>query len=180
MIIIDRIMDSQQSQDINHSIRSDVVELITKQRLLRLVEGGRFLKYSAKGQRIKDKFWLCKLSPNHRTLHYGDLEDTREPQSDELPNRINVSDIKRIIIGKDCPHTKDGHMKKTTVDLAFSIVFESDHEDHLNFVAIDNKTFCYWTDGLLTLLKLPMVSDEFQRDLQILSKIEHKMRSMNK
>lgn len=171
-------MDAKIQHDIE-TIRSNVVELITKQRLLRLVEGGRFLKYTAKGQRVKDKFWICILSPNHRVLHYGDIEDNREPQLDELPNRINVSDIRRLIIGRDCPHTKDGHMKKTSVDLAFSIVYESNHEDFLNFVAIDNKTFCYWTDGLNSLLKSNMTSEEFQKDLQILTKIELKMRSMN-
>lgn len=162
------------------SIQNEAKELIAKQRLLRLVGGGRFIKYSVKGQRVKDKHWLCKLSPNYRTLHYGDLDDNREPHLDDLPGKINVSDIKRILVGKECPHTKDGHMKKTSVDFAFTIVHESDHEDHLNFVAIDHKTFCYWTDGLNALLKNPMSSDEYVKDLQILSKIELKMRSMNK
>lgn len=162
------------------TVQSDVIALIAKQRLLRLAEGGRFVKYSTKGQRIKDKFWLCKLAPNQRALHYGDLDDNKDRTLDELPNRINVADIKRILINKDCPHTKDGHMKKTTVDLAFTIVYESDHEDHLNFVAIDHKTFCYWTDGINALMKAPMSSEEFQKDLQILSKIELKMRTVTK
>lgn len=172
-------MTSQVSHDIE-TIKADVVKLIAKQRLLRLVEGGRFLKFSPKGQRIKDKYWLCKLSPNHRTLHYGDLEDNRPVKLDELPNRINVSDIRRILIGKDCPHIKEGHVKKTTIDLAFSIVYESDHEDYLNFVAADSKTFCFWTDGLNAILKTNMISEEFQKDFQVLSKIELKMHSMIK
>lgn len=160
------------------TVQSDVIALIAKQRLLRLAEGGRFVKYSTKGQRIKDKYWLCKLSPNQRALHYGDLDDNKDRTLDELPNRINVSDLKKILTGKDCPHTKDGHMKKTSVDLAFTIIYESDHEENLNFVAIDHKTFCYWTDGLNALIKAPMSSDEFQKDLQILSKIELKMRTV--
>lgn len=172
-------MDSQSQHEID-TIRTDMIELIAKQRLLRLVEGGKFLKYTAKGQRIKDRYWVCKLSPNHRTLHYGDLDDLRKPQVEELPNVITVSDIKRVVVGKDCQHTKDGHLKKTTVDLAFSIIYESDHEDFLNFVAVDHKTFFYWTDGLNALLKNPMVSEEFEKDLQILSKIELRMRTMNK
>lgn len=137
------------------------------------------MKYSAKGQRIKDKQWLCKLSPNHRTLHYGDLDVGRDKTLDELPNRINVSDIKKILTGRDCPHTKDGHMKRNAVELAFTIVHESDHEDFLNCVAIDRRTYCYWTDGLNALLKNQMTSEEYQRDLQILSKIELKMRSLS-
>jgi len=170
-------MDVATSPDID-KIRSDVVELIVKQRLLRLIEGGRFLKHTPKGQRIKDKFWVCKLSPNHRTLHYGDFDENREPHLDELPNSINISDVKRVLTGKDCPHTREGYMKKAAVDLAFSIVYESDHEDYLNFVAIDSKTFNYWTDGLNALLKTNMNSEEFHKDLQILSKIELKLRSM--
>jgi engulfment/cell motility protein 1 len=170
-------MDQRQHKP--DSVQPDVISLIAKQRLLRLAEGGKFLKYTAKGQRIKDKYWLCKLSPNHRTLHYGDLEDGKDKTLDELPNRINVSDIKKILIGKDCPHTKDGHTKKTTIDLAFTIVYESDHEDFLNFVAIDHKTYSYWTDGLNALVKAPMTSEEFQKDLEILSRIELKMRNIS-
>lgn len=169
-------MDSQAQQTLN-SIKSDVTELISKQRLLRLVEGGKFLRYTAKGQRVKDKYWLCKLSSNHRTLHYSNLDDQKDPSYDDLPNSINVRDIKRIIIGKDCPHMRDGHIKKT-VDLAFSIVYESDHDDYLNFVAIDKKTFCTWTDGLDALLGHPMSSDEYRKDLQTLTKIEIKLRSI--
>lgn len=174
-------MDSQNllQQDLD-TIRSDVIELISQQRLLRLVEGGKFVKYSTKGQRMKDKFWICKLSPNHRYLLYGDIDENKKPQNDVLANVMNVSNIKRIIIGKECPHTKDGHMKKTSVDLAFTVIYEYDQEDCLNFVAVDHKTFCHWTDGLNSLLKADMTSDEFQKDLQILTKIEHKMRSMNK
>jgi engulfment/cell motility protein 1 len=171
-------MDSTQSSKLE-TIQPDVIALIAKQRLLRLSEGGRFLKYSAKGQRIKDRYWLCKLSPNHRTLHYGDLDDNKDKTIDELPNRVNVSDIKRILVGRDCPHTKEGHMKKTSVDLALTLVYESDHEENLNFVASDHKTFCYWIDGLNALIKAQMPSDEFQRDLQILSKIELKMRTIS-
>lgn len=173
-------MEAQSLASDLDSIQSDVIELIKKQRLLRLVEGGKFFKCTPKGQRIKDKFWTCKLSPNHRTFHYGDLDDNREPLLEDLPNRILVSDVTRILIGKDCPHTKDGHMKKTTVDLAFTIVHMSDHEDFLNFVAIDQKTFCFWVDGLNAILKNELNSEEYQKDLQILTKIELKMRCMNK
>ena len=162
------------------AVKAEVISLIAKQRLLRLAEGGKFLKYSSKGQRIKDRYWLCKLSPNQRSIHYGDFDDIQNRNIEELPNKINVSDIKRILIGKDCPHTKDGHMKKGTVDLAFTVVYDSNHEDCLNFVAIDQKTFCNWTDGLNALLNHQMTSQEFHKDLQILSKIELKMRSLDK
>lgn len=172
-------MDSEVTTVDVEAVRSDLIKLIAKQRLMRLSEGGRFLKHSAKGQRIKDKFWCCKLSQNHRTLHYGDIDDpTKDSSLDDLPHRINVSEIKTILIGKDCPHTKDGHMKKTSIDSAFSILYESDHEDYLNFVAIDDKTFYYWTDGLNALIGNNMSSEEFLKDLQILTRVELKMRSI--
>lgn len=175
-------MDSETSNnDVGGSIEADVISLIAKQRLLRLVEGGCFLKYSPKGQRIKDKYWCCKLSPNHSALYYGDVEDVNKiPQFDELPNKINISDIKKLIIGKDCPHTKDGHMKKSSIDSAFSILYVSEPEDYLNFVAKDHKIFCYWIDGINSLLNSNMDSEEFQKDYQILLKVESMMRSMNK
>lgn len=153
-------------------MRSDIVDLIARQRLLRLVDGGKFIKYNPKGQRVKDKYWMCRLSPNHRTLHYGDIEDSRKSQLDELPNKINVIDMRRLLIGKDCP-------KKTSIEFGFTMVYESDHEDNLNFVCSDQKTFCHWIDGLNVLLKQPMNSEEFKRDLQVLTRIEQKIRDMD-
>lgn len=162
-------------------IKLDVTKLIAKQRILRLIDGGRFFKFSSKGQRLKDRYWCCRLSPNRRKLHYGDLEDiNKEPQLDELPNKIDVSDIKNLLIGKDCPHTKDGHMKKPSIDLAFSILYESDHDDYLNFVAVDQKTFCYWTDGINALLKATMTSEEFTKDFDILYDVELRIRTLDK
>lgn len=32
---------------------------------------------------LEDKFWYCRLSPNHKVLHYGDLEES--PQG-EVPH----------------------------------------------------------------------------------------------
>lgn len=32
---------------------------------------------------LADKFWYCRLSPNHKVLHYGDLEES--PQG-EVPH----------------------------------------------------------------------------------------------
>lgn len=160
------------------SIRPEINKLIAKQRLLRLAEGDKFSKYTPKGQRLKDKFWFCKLSTNNRFLHYGDYDETREQNLDELPNKINVKNFKKLLTRRECPFMKDMHSKRATVDLAFTLVYESDYEDNLNFVAPDSKTFCIWTDGLNALLKQGMVSGEAKRDFEILSGIELKMRSL--
>lgn len=162
--------DSQES--VADTVRADVVNLIKKQRLLRLVEGGRFQVYTTKG-RAKDRYWLCKLSPNHRTLHYGPVSDNKDKTIDELPDKISVADIKRILVGKE------SQLKKTSNDLAFTIVYESNHEEYLNFVCMDQKTFSHWTDGLNVLINSPMVSEKFHEDLQMLTRIELKMRSIS-
>lgn len=165
------MMTSTDIQELD-TVRANVISLIKKQRLLRLVEGGRFQVYTAKG-RVKDKYWICKLSPNHRTLHYGPTADNKDKTLDELTDKINVTDIKRILIGKE------SQLKKTPNELAFTIVYESNHEEYLNFVCMDQKTFSYWTDGLNALINSPMVSDKFQEDLQMLTKIELKMMSIS-
>lgn len=161
-------------------IKDELIELIAKQRLFRLAEGARFHKYSSKGQRVKDKHWFCRLSQNQRELLYGDWNDlTRSPNPDELPNKVNITDIKGLLIGRDCPIARDGHMKKTSIDLAFTLIYEIDHEEYLNFVALDHKTFCYWIDGLNYLLKSDMTSEEFNKDMGILMEIELKIKAMD-
>lgn len=54
-----------------------------------------------------DKFWYCRLSPNHKVLHYGDLEES--PQG-EVPHdslqdkrecqgkRIQISQVYRLCV----------------------------------------------------------------------------------
>jgi len=29
---------------------------------------------------VLDKFWYCRLSPNHKVLHYGDIEEFSQGQ----------------------------------------------------------------------------------------------------
>ena len=58
-------------------------------------------------QRVKDKYWYVRLSPNHRVLHYGDCDEKMIPSVDELPNKLPVTEINYLTVGKDCPHMKD-------------------------------------------------------------------------
>jgi len=93
--------------ELKEQITPEIMELIQQQRLAFLVEGTRFTKYSMRGQRIKDKFWYVRLSPNHKVFHYGDCDEKSVPTLEELPNKLAVVDIKALIIGKECPHMKD-------------------------------------------------------------------------
>ncbi|XP_024116508.1 engulfment and cell motility protein 1, partial [Oryzias melastigma] len=62
--------------ELREKIQPEIMELIKQQRLNRLCEGTCFRK-------ISNKFWYCRLSPNHKVLHYGDLEES--PQG-EVPH----------------------------------------------------------------------------------------------
>lgn len=64
-----------------------------------------------------DKLWFCCLSPNHKVLQYGDVEDNASPPAPEsLPEQLPVADIRALLTGKDCPHIRDkGSVKQNKV-----------------------------------------------------------------
>ncbi|KAF5899967.1 engulfment and cell motility protein 1 isoform X5, partial [Clarias magur] len=131
-------LKSRTMQELRERLQPEVAELIKQQRLNRLCEGACFRKISAR--RRQDKFLYCRLSPNHKVLHYGDVEDLSQGQipHESLQEKLTVAEIKTVITGKDCPHVKDkGALKqnKEVPELAFSILYESD--EYLNFIAPD-------------------------------------------
>lgn len=166
--------------ELKEQITPDIVQLIKQQRLAFLVEGTRFTKFSTRGQRIKDKFWYMRLSVNHKVLHYGDCDEKSTPAAEELPSKLAVSDIKSILIGKDCPHMKG---RKASHQLAFSLLLEEVDitlgSNALDCVAPDELTFAYWTDGINALLGRPMPSRECERDLETLLSMEIKLRLLD-
>uniref|UniRef100_T1J981 ELMO domain-containing protein n=1 Tax=Strigamia maritima TaxID=126957 RepID=T1J981_STRMM len=160
-------------------ITPEIMELIQQQRLGYLVDGTMFTKYTNKGQRIKDKFWYCRLSPNHKTLHYGDCEENTTPTLEELSNnKLPVVDIKALVTGKECPHMKDVKGKKSTWSLAFSLLLDSEM-DALNFVAPNERVYDYWTDGINALLGNQMLSKEAKSDLETLLSMDIKLRLLD-
>ncbi|KPP72089.1 Engulfment and cell motility protein 2-like [Scleropages formosus] len=122
--------------ELRERIQPEILELIKQQRLNRLCEGSCFRKVG--NRRRQEKFWFCRLSLNHKVLHYGDLDD---PPQGEVPfemlsDKIPVSDIKSVVTGKDCPHMKEKSalkQNKEVLELAFSILYDPD--EALNFVA---------------------------------------------
>uniref|UniRef100_A0A8C5DQN4 Engulfment and cell motility protein 1 n=1 Tax=Gouania willdenowi TaxID=441366 RepID=A0A8C5DQN4_GOUWI len=102
--------------ELREKIQPEIMELIKQQRLNRLCEGTCFRKISSR--RRQDKFWYCRLSPNHKVLHYGDLEESPQGEvpHDSLQDKLPVADIKAVITGKDCPHMKEkGALKQNKV-----------------------------------------------------------------
>lgn len=164
--------------ELREQITPEIMDLIQQQRLQFLCEGTMFTKYSNKGQRIKDKFWYCRLSPNHKVFHYGDCDENIIPSLEELPHKLQVVEIKNLVTGKECPHMKDVKRTKSTLSLAFSLIPDSDQEP-LNFVASNDKVFDYWTDGINALLGNKMTSKETKNDLETLLSMDIKLRLLD-
>ncbi|XP_060784424.1 engulfment and cell motility protein 3 [Neoarius graeffei] len=165
--------------ELKERLKPELLELIRQQRLNRLCHGTLFRKISSR--RRQDKLWYCRLSPNHKVLHYGDVEEeTETPSIESLQDKIPVADIKALLTGKDCPHMKDnkGKQTKEMLDLAFSITYDVE-EYNLNFVASSRTDFCLWTDGLNVLLGKEMSSDSMRSELEILLSMEIKLRLLD-
>jgi engulfment/cell motility protein 1 len=139
---------------LKEKLRPEITALIREQRLGFLVEGTRFSKY-IRGTRSKDKFWYVRLSPNHKILHYGDCDEKSVPTQDELKNELRVNEMKQLLLNKECPHVKEFKGNRTKPTTLFSIAFDDNGEAKtLDFVAPDETTFYYWTDGNLKFIKI--------------------------
>uniref|UniRef100_A0AAR2LLV3 ELMO domain-containing protein n=1 Tax=Pygocentrus nattereri TaxID=42514 RepID=A0AAR2LLV3_PYGNA len=165
--------------ELKERLKPELLELIRQQRLNRLCHGTLFRKISSR--RRQDKLWYCRLSPNHKVLHYGDVEEeTETPSIESLQDKIPVADIKALLTGKDCPHMKEnkGKQTKEMLDLAFSITYDVE-EYSLNFIASSRTDFCLWTDGLNVLLGKEMSSEAMRSELEILLSMEIKLRLLD-
>ncbi|GCB63289.1 hypothetical protein scyTo_0011596 [Scyliorhinus torazame] len=132
--------------------------------------------------RCLNKFWYCRLSLNHKVLHYGDLDENPQGEVafESLQEKIPVADIKAVVTGKDCPHMREKSalkQNKEVQELAFSILHDPD--EALNFIAPNKYEYCIWTDGLNALLGKEMTSDLTKNDLDTLLSMEMKLRLLD-
>ncbi|XP_071785207.1 engulfment and cell motility protein 1-like isoform X2 [Asterias amurensis] len=160
--------------ELRKEIKPVIMDLIKQQRLNYLMKGTQFNKFNRAG-RAKDKFWYCRLSPNHKMLHYGDIDESTTPPAESLQNKLPVADIKDLLVGKDCPHLRQ---IRGNVTSAFSILHHPP-DQHLDFVAPIQEAFDMWTDGINALLGNPMVSKKTEEDLEMLLSMEIKMRLLD-
>eukprot|EP00072_Mus_musculus_P052127 XP_006530954.1 PREDICTED: engulfment and cell motility protein 3 isoform X2 [Mus musculus] len=165
--------------ELREKLKPELMGLIRQQRLLRLCEGMLFRKISSR--RRQDKLWFCCLSPNHKVLQYGDVEEGAKPPTlESLPEQLPVADIRALLMGKDCPHVREkgsGKQNKDLYELAFSISYDHGEEEaYLNFIAPSKRDFYLWTDGLSALLGSTMGSELTRLDLEQLLTMETKLR----
>uniref|UniRef100_A0A674DCZ7 Engulfment and cell motility 1 n=1 Tax=Salmo trutta TaxID=8032 RepID=A0A674DCZ7_SALTR len=159
--------------ELREKIQPEIMELIKQQRLNRLCDGTCFRKISSR--RRQDKFWYCRLSPNHKVLHYGDLEESPQGEvpHDSLQEKLPVADIKAVVTGKDCPHMKEkgslkqnkGWVRRLSVCMYLSSPV--------------SPQYCVWTDGLNALLGKEMTSDFTKSDMDTLLSMEMKLRLLD-
>ncbi|XP_039751396.1 engulfment and cell motility protein 1 [Pararge aegeria] len=163
--------------ELKEKITPEIIDLIQQQRLGVLVGGTRFKKYMKINR--KDRFWFVRLSPNHKILHYGECDEKSTPSLEELGTKLAVSDIKCVVVGKECPHMKDLKGKISSPHLAFSLILKAAEVPSLDFVAPDEQIFDYWTDGINALLKEKMTSKSFENDLETLLSMDIKVRLLD-
>uniref|UniRef100_A0A8C2PTY1 Engulfment and cell motility 3 n=1 Tax=Cyprinus carpio TaxID=7962 RepID=A0A8C2PTY1_CYPCA len=149
--------------ELKERLKPELLELIRQQRLNRLCHGTLFRKISSR--RRQDKLWYCRLSPNHKVLHYGDVEEETEmPSIEALQEKIPVADIKSVVTGKDSIFSVNVLLISLTV------------KNHLSVLVFQ---FCLWTDGLNVLLGKEMSSESMRSELEILLSMEIKLRLLD-
>ncbi|XP_050701797.1 engulfment and cell motility protein 2-like [Eriocheir sinensis] len=172
-------MQAPPIKELRKALEPDILELIQQHRLRFLVEGTRFK--IARGVRAKDKFRYCRLSPNHKFLHYDDCDEKSVPLLEDLSKKISIVEIKSVVTGKECPHMREKAGKKNPSTLAFSVLKDSAGSEptSVDFVAPDETTYNYWVDGLNALLRQRMPSPQTTADLEMLLNMEIKLRLLD-
>jgi len=157
----------------------EIEDLIRQQRANFMVEGTRFHRYKKTGEQTKSQYRYVKLHTNHKTVYVGDWNSEKSlPTIEDLEPRLQIADIRDIIVGNDCPFVKEykKEYQHTYGKLAFSLVGEN---TSLDLVAPDEQTHHYWVDGINTLLRKPMTSDDYRKEKDILTNMEIKLRLLD-
>ena len=184
--------DAPAIQELKSILKPDILNLIERQRLAFLVEGAKFYKLKKDGGRERNKFTFCKLSPNHKNLYYGDWNDTDTiPTLENLPNKLLVSDMQDLIIPNFDTTSQPTNLKDTNKmgnkfrdpisthsNLTLSLISTSS-QSPLDLVALDQKTFDYWCDGVHALIRKEMKSSKVTEEFETLMSLEVKLKLLH-
>ena len=166
--------------ELREHLQAEIEELIRQQRANFMCEGTRFQRIKKGGEKANNQYKYVKLHNNHKTIYVGDWNsDKSVPTIEDLEPRLYVADIKEIRTGTNCEFLKE--YKKEFKDhhskLAFSLFGEND--SLLDLVAPDQQSFNYWVDGIKTLLRQEMTSDDYNKEKSILTNMEIKLRLLD-
>ena len=171
-LLDESVLKSKPVQELSDCIRPDIVELVKQERLRHLVEGATFPKL---GRRGRDQLFCCRLSPNYKMLHFGDVSGEQIPPLESLDKKIPVSEMK-LEVGAACPHADKVRRGGGNQNL-FSVYYEDN--EHLDFIA-PNETVCnIWVDGLSVLLNRKMTSKAAEEDIETLLNMDLKLRLLD-
>ena len=171
-LLDETVLKSRPVHELCERIKPEIIQLVKEERLRHLVEGQSFPKV---GKKIgRDQFFYCRLSPNHKVLHFGDCSSGNQVQSIEaLDKKIQVSEM-RLELGSNCPHAA---LKKGTNQNIYSLFYEGD--EHLDFIAPNETVYNIWVDGLAVLLGKRMPSKASEEDLETLLNMDLKLRLLD-
>ena len=171
-LLDESVLKSKPVQELSEAIRPEIVELVKQERLRHLVEGATFPKI---GRRGRDQLFCCRLSPNYKMLHFGDITGEQVPPLESLDKKIPVSEMK-LEVGAACPHADKVRRGGGNQNL-FSVYYEDN--EHLDFIAPNETVFNIWVDGLSVLLNKKMTSKAAEEDIETLLNMDLKLRLLD-
>lgn len=171
-LLDESVLKSKPVQELCERIKPDIVNLVRQERLRHLVEGAAF----PRSARRRDQFFYCRLSSNHKLLHFMDTTNlTQSPTIEQMDKKIQVSEL-RLEVGSICPHASTLRRGHTPHNI-FSIFYEG--EEHLDFIAPNETVFNIWVDGLSVLSGKPMQSKSSEEDIETLLNMDLKLRLLD-
>ncbi|GJQ72561.1 hypothetical protein Trydic_g1232 [Trypoxylus dichotomus] len=147
-------------------------KLVFEQRMGILKKGQTFPKRLEKKSTLSIKnnatqYMHVKLCENLKNFKIYSCDDalTHRPNHDVMHP---VSTIRHVVTGKNCPHFKDHSNKQD--ELLFTLQLEGDV--NINFVAPEKTISNYWIDGFNLLLGRDYRSDDYYKDLKLLTEMD--------
>eukprot|EP00731_Ephydatia_muelleri_P000114 Em0001g114a len=169
-LLDESVLKSKPVQELSEAIRPEIIE-VKQERLRHLVEGATFPKI---GRRGRDQLFCCRLSPNYKMLHFGDITGEQVPPLEALDKKIPVSEMK-LEVGAACPHA-DKKRAGGNQNI-FSIFY--DENEHLDFVAPNETVFNIWVDGFSVLVNRKMTSKSAEEDIEMLLNMDLKIQLLD-
>ncbi|KAI6655930.1 Engulfment and cell motility protein 1 [Oopsacas minuta] len=159
------IFKAKPVMELRDRLQPQILDLIKRQRLNQLVKGESFSDPKRK------KTIFCRLTQNHKFLHYGEVEGNKVPSIEELEKKIQVNQMKELLLGKDIVFKS----KNKTESHALGIVFSGGEDKRLELLATDERKFCVWIDGIRILLGQQPDSDLAISDMETLLNMDMKI-----
>ncbi|KAJ8971526.1 hypothetical protein NQ317_016796 [Molorchus minor] len=150
-------------QEIKETFITQNEEYLYKNRMSVVKRGGNFPKVLEKKT---NGTIFAQLTKNEREFLIYDVVNNKTNDM-TLQQKIMISDITHVVIGKNCKHA---HLCKMS-SLAFSIIINHS-ENQVNFIAKDERTACHWTDAFNLLTGNKRRSDFYKRELDELVEMD--------